>query len=90
MSSVISSRFVKVKKDRVCFGCGRIFPAGTKMKCDAVVDDSLWSCYLCATCEGIASEMDWWDEFGHGDLRDDALKREAARRYLRPIIRRIP
>lgn len=78
MSELLNSRRVTTRKNHVCFGCGRIFPAGTKMTVDVVIDDSIWNCYLCSTCKEITLDMEPWDEFGHGDLRDEALEREAA------------
>lgn len=44
---------------------------------DAVLDGgSVWSCYLCPTCEEVTSNLEWDDEFGFGNLRDDALELE--------------
>lgn len=77
MSEILNSRRVATRKDHVCFGCGRKFPAGTAMTVDVVIDDGIWNCYLCDTCKEITLDMEPWDEFGHGDLRDEALEREA-------------
>lgn len=78
MAGILGTKTVQVRKDRVCFGCGRKFPIGTKMTVSAVVDGSrLWSCYLCKTCDEITNEMEWDDEYGFMDLRDEAIEREA-------------
>lgn len=78
MAGIIRSKTVATRKERVCFGCGRKFLAGTEMVVDVVAEDGhVWNCYLCKTCEGITREMRWGDEFGFGDLRDEALEVEA-------------
>ena len=76
MSDILRSTNVTTKKPHVCFGCGREFQIGTKMRVDVVVDCGLWNCYLCNTCSNIARDLEPWDEFGYGDLRDEALERE--------------
>ena len=76
MSEVISTKVVKTRKPHVCFGCGREFPAGTEMRKDFVVDVKAFSCYLCETCEKITYKMDYDDEFGYGELREEALELE--------------
>lgn len=77
MSKILSTRESTIRKDRCCFGCAREFPKGTKMFVEAIADGgSVWSCYLCRTCKEIVSHLAWDDEFGFGDLRDDALELE--------------
>ena len=34
------------------------------------------SYYLCKTCDAITSRMDSYDEYGFGELREEALKME--------------
>ena len=47
------------------------------MEKSCVVDGGeAWTCYLCQTCIDISSEMRYDDEFGYGDLREEALERE--------------
>ena len=77
MPDVIGSHFVKTRKPHVCFGCGRRFPENTRMEKSFVTDGKPFSCYLCETCYSITQTMRWDDEFGYGDLRDEALEREA-------------
>lgn len=76
MSEVISTKYVKTRKPHICFGCGREFPKGTEMRKDFVVDTTAWSCYLCETCEKITYKMNYDDEFGYGELREEALEME--------------
>ena len=78
MIEVIGRRTVRTRKDHVCFGCGRNFPKGTSMECSFVVDDRPWTCYLCATCQKISASLKYGDEYGFGDLREDALRKESA------------
>lgn len=73
----IGVKVVTTRKLHICFGCGREFPAKTKMERSCVVDGgNAWTCYLCVTCVGISRSMDWCDEFGFGDLREEALEIE--------------
>ena len=32
--------------------------------------------YLCETCDDIVSDMQYGDEYGYGDLREEAIERE--------------
>lgn len=77
MSDVIGRRIIKTRKPHICFGCGREFPSGSTMERSCVVDGTLWTCYLCATCQVVSSELSWGDEYGFGDLRERALEIEA-------------
>ncbi len=72
MSKVIGQKIVKTRKDHVCFGCGK----GSLMERSCVIDNGLWSCYLCPTCQEITSLMKYEDEYGFGDLREYALEKE--------------
>lgn len=53
MLEVIGQKTVKIRKDHMCFGCGRNFPKGTLMERSCVIDNGLWTCYLCPTCKKI-------------------------------------
>ena len=77
MSNIIGTKIVLTRKPRVCFGCGREIFAKTKMQRDCVIDGgTAWTCYLCMTCVGISQSMYRNDEFGYGDLYDEALEIE--------------
>lgn len=78
MIEVIGRQTVRTRKDHVCFGCGRNFPKGTSMERSFVVDDHPWTCYLCTTCQEISASMKYGDEYGFGELREDALRKEGA------------
>lgn len=76
MDEVIGRRMVKIRKPHVCFGCGREFPAGSQMEKSFVVDYDPWTCYLCTTCQKASMELNWYDEYGFGELRERALEME--------------
>lgn len=76
MAEIIGRKIVTTKKPHICFGCSREFPKRTKMERSYVVDRTVWTCYLCPTCIEITSLMRWGDEFGYGDLREEALEKE--------------
>ena len=76
MAEVIGQKTVKTRKDRVCFGCGRNFPKGSLMERSCVVDNGLWTCYLCSACQKISASLKCGDEFGFGDLREYTLKKK--------------
>ena len=79
MSESIGTKIVTTRKPHVCFGCARKFPEKTKMQRDCVVDGgTAWTCYLCMTCLGISKSMYRGDEFGFGDLHEEALEIESA------------
>lgn len=78
MSTIISQKNITTRKPHVCFGCGREFPKSTIMSRESIADGgTVWTCYLCQTCQSITSEMRYDDEFGYGDLREEALERES-------------
>lgn len=77
MSTVLTSRLVKTRKEHRCFGCDRKFSAGTMMQRDAVVDDRMFTCHLCETCIKVVNEQFDGEEFYEGQLRDRALELEA-------------
>ena len=69
--------FVTTRKSHTCFGCGRKFESPCKMVSAAVADGgTVDSYYLCETCADIVSDMQSGDEYGYGDLQDEALERE--------------
>lgn len=77
MAENLRYKSVIIRKPHVCFGCGRSFDPPTRMTSAAYADGgTVDSYYLCETCTAIASEMGFDDEFGFGDLRDEALERE--------------
>lgn len=76
MIEVIGQKTVKTRKDHVCFGCGRNFPQGNLMERSCVVDNGLWTCYLCLTCKKISASLKYGDEFGFGELREEALRKD--------------
>lgn len=74
---VFNRKVVKTRKNHVCFGCGREFPKGTKMEVSNTVDgNTIWTCYLCNSCQIAESELRYDDEYGFGELRERALEIE--------------
>ena len=76
-------RFNKVttRKPHICFGCGRRFEPPCQMISAACADcGTVDSYYLCSTCADIVYDMDSGDEYGFGDLKDEALEREEAKK----------
>lgn len=77
MSTVLRYKAVKIRKPHVCFGCGRRFEPPCQMIAAAAADaGTVDSYYLCESCDKIASQMQYNDEFGFGDLREGALEYE--------------
>ena len=73
---VVGRKVVKTRVPHVCFGCGRKFEQGAMMERSCVFDGTLWTCYLCESCQKASSELGWQDEYGFGDLRERALEIE--------------
>ena len=76
MSTILRNKIVKTRKDHCCFGCARIFPAGSEMEFSVVKDDDIFNSYLCKTCLQIMNKMVYGDEFCFGDLSEEALEIE--------------
>lgn len=80
MIKTIKDKVVKIRIPHVCFGCGREFPKGTEMRYYFQYDGGgTISSYLCSTCQKVEEELInqcGYIEYGHGDLRDDALELE--------------
>lgn len=78
-SKLLSSKTVKIRKPRVCFGCGREFPIDTAMQRDCLVDgDTVFSMYLCDDCIVTMDKING-EEFGFGELADDLHERQKER-----------
>lgn len=61
--------------DGHCSGRNILSPA--RMASMAYADGgTVESYYLCKTCDTIVSHMRWGDEYGFGELREEALKME--------------
>lgn len=77
MAENLRYKRVITRKPHICFGCGRKFDPPAKMVSAACVDGgTVDTYYLCKTCDDIVSEMQYGDEYGYGDLREEALERE--------------
>ena len=81
MAEILSSKTVKTRTSHICFGCGRRFATGTEMRRESVADGgTVFTAYLCDSCQAIQSDLDWGDEFGEGELLECALEYEAAQK----------
>lgn len=80
MIKTIKKRAVKIRTPHVCFGCGREFSKGVEMEYSFQEDGGVvFSSYLCGTCQKVVESLAsryGYIEYGHGDLRDDALELE--------------
>lgn len=63
MGTTLTDKVVKTRKSHQCFGCGKIYEKGSKMRYntyafEGTVDSSYW----CETCDYIISNYyDYWD-----------------------------
>lgn len=77
MTTILRYKYVTTRKPHICFGCGRNILSPARMASIAYADGgTAKSYYLCKTCDAITSRMDKWDEYGFGELREEALKME--------------
>ncbi len=77
MTTILRYKYVTTRKPHICFGCGRNILSPARMASIAYADGgTAESYYLCKTCDAITSRMDNWDQYGFGELREEALKME--------------
>lgn len=77
MSKILRYKLVKTRKPHVCFGCGRCFEPPCRMiSAAAAVGGIVESYYLCESCDEVTRDLEPWEEFGFGDLREAALEYE--------------
>lgn len=77
MTTILRYKYVTTRKPHICFGCGRNILSPARMASIAYADGgTAESYYLCKICDAITSRMDNWDEYGFGELREEALKME--------------
>lgn len=70
MSDILRWQERKTRKPHKCFGCGKEYPAGSKMVNAAYVDGgSVFSDYLCPVCEEyMRRNFEPGDETGYGEI----------------------
>lgn len=77
MTTILRYKYVTTRKPHICFGCGRNILSPARMASVAYADGgTVMSYYLCKTCDAIVAHMDSYDEYGFGELREEALKIE--------------
>lgn len=85
MGAILRWETRKTRKPHRCFGCGKEYPAGTKMVNAAYADEgSVDSCYWCATClEYVRRYFEYDDEvFEHEIYENDPDGWEGIRKEL--------
>ena len=63
---IFSDKKVKTRKKHECFACNRMFPKGSKMRCQINnYDGDMASVYWCETCESLCNEFHnkFYDKF---------------------------
>ena len=73
MATILESKDVKIRKERMCWGCGRNFEKGSELHVVKSVDgDGFSSTYWCRTCDSYwNAHMDAHDEICIGELRSE-------------------
>lgn len=73
MATILENKEVKIRKERMCWGCARKFEKGNKLHVVKAVDsDGFTSTYWCRTCNAYWDKyMDRDDEIGIGELRSE-------------------
>lgn len=71
MTDVLTDKLVITRKPHRCFGCGRLFPAGTKLKLIESVDSGEWHrIYFCPVCEKVVRTWSLWGDEGRNCCRE--------------------
>lgn len=80
MADFSTSRFVTTRKPHQCWGCGEMFPAGSRMEHTAGVwGGDFYSSYYCDTChDWLVENQDYFldNGIGLGDVKT-AMEEEA-------------
>ena len=70
----LTLKIVKTRKPHKCWGCGKEYPAGTRMKYSVTVDQGDFnSSYWCDSCEEILSKLkslEYEDGLAFGELKE--------------------
>jgi uncharacterized protein (DUF2344 family) len=61
---ILSDKTVKTNKPHMCFGCGRKFEKGTKMRRQVNTCDGICVVYSCKTCDELMTKHPklFWDD----------------------------
>ena len=73
MADILRWEKRKTRKPHRCFGCGKVYHAGTEMANAAYADGgSVYDCYWCKTCEEYMHRyFESGDEVGEGEIYDN-------------------
>ena len=65
MIKCLSSKTVKTRKDHYCWGCMRLFKAGSMLfRTICIDDDGFATCYWCDICKKEAETWPEWTDEG--------------------------
>lgn len=59
--TTLKSKTVIVRKQRVCWGCGNLYPIATKMQYIVNDFDGFQANYWCIPCHKFGETLDWRD-----------------------------
>ena len=70
MSEILRWQERKTRKPHICYGCGKTYPASSKMVYSAYADGgTVQDCYWCKTCqEYMHRYFDCGDETGENEI----------------------
>lgn len=68
MIEILSDKKVKIRKDRQCMTCLRLFKKESHMHCQSsVYDGNIGSWYRCLTCQELFQYFEWDRDEGIGE-----------------------
>ncbi len=71
MCRCITTKLVKIRKARTCFGCYASQPVGSEMSAQTNAGDSrIYTLHLCAKCVEAAKAMPYGGAFYEGEFQE--------------------
>lgn len=73
MGKFLKEKYVKTRKEQVCWGCTNTFEKGSLMLCNTSIDGiSIFNSYFCKECVDKINKINWKEDdcLGFGDLLD--------------------
>ncbi len=89
--TILQTKAVKVRKNRQCFSCLRVFPIGTQMTYQAnIYEGDFCQVYWCETCGSIMNKFNGTDTasegFPEGFVFEGLNKGQTPEDYLKAMI----
>jgi len=88
MPDFLKTKFVNVRKEHTCFGCGEKIVRGSIARVDTFVEDGIYDLYHCERCIKLEKEIKkddklskLWDNYFYPDGVDQNDLIEFARDY---------